>query len=509
LAVATPVAADPTSADRARAVLDRHCARCHEAGKLENPPAKGALGNILDLEALAARDDLVAAGDPDASRLYQIMLARHRPQPVFFGPVPGPTAVEIQDVRDWLAGLPRGEPTCSDRDLLTPEDVRRSVAAWRKAFESDPAKPLRFISLVSLYNQCRSDGLLAAYRDAVTALLARLTGRAAPAVDTLGDASMVLAFRPDEIGLTAEAWDLRAGRGGEIMSVVAAEELAARALAAGGPLASAGVAGSLPIARAGTERSIGGVDAVEALASEFTRTVSLGRAAAELAVPVSVLQGRLASRRGEDATLALRLSQTGLPRADWEALKAALDGRATPPPAAGAAASSPSLRLALWTDQIAYRAGDLLTVRARPTAECNLTLVAIEADGVATVLFPNDTVVDNRVAAGSVVQVPPAGAPFQLRLDKPGRQSLVAICNAQARRPEGIGHDFERQRFTVLGDWRAFLATTAEREAVYQKTQDDLRRFRTGAGGAEALDQQLPVGTEDETRAGLSFEVGP
>jgi hypothetical protein len=198
-----------------------------------------------------------------------------------------------------------------------------------------------------------------------------------------------------------------------------------------------------------------------------------------------------------------------LPRADWDALKAALDGRATPPPAAAAAASSPSLSLSLWTDQLAYRAGDLLTVRARPTETCNLTIVAIEADGVATVLFPNDTVVDNRVAAGSVVQVPAPGAPFQLRLDKPGRQSLVAICNAQARRPEGIGHDFERQRFTVLGDWRTFLATTAEREAAYQKTQEELRRFRTGAGKAETLDQQLPVGTEDEARAGLSFDVEP
>jgi hypothetical protein len=506
--------AGTVSADQARAVLERHCARCHEAGKLENPPAKGALGNILDLDALTARDDLVAAGDPDASRLYQIMLSRHRPQSVFFGPVPGPTAAEVQAVRDWLAGLSaraqsgRAED-CADRGLLAPDDVRQSVAAWRKAFESDPAKPLRFVSLANLYNHCRGDGMLAAYRDAVTALLARLTGRAAPAVDTVGEASMVLAFRPDEIALTAEAWDLRAGRGGEIAGVVAAEELAARALAAGGPLASAGMAASLPIARAGAASLIGGVDAVEALASEFTRTVSLSRAAAELAVPVAALRERLASRTGDDATLALRLSETGLPRADWETLKAALDGRAALPASASASVPSPSLRLALWTDRLTYRAGDLLTVRARPTADCNLTIVAIEADGVATVLFPNDTVVDNRVAAGSVVQVPAPRAPFQLRLDNPGRQGIVGICNAQARRPEGIGHDFERQRFTVLGDWRTFLATTAEREAAYQKTQDELRRFRTGAGNAETLDQQLPVGTEDEARAGLSFDVMP
>ena len=94
-----------------------------------------------------------------------------------------------------------------------------------------------------------------------------------------------------------------------------------------------------------------------------------------------------------------------------------------------------------------------------------------------------------------------------LRLDKPGRHGVVAICNATAKRPQGIGHDFERQRFTVLGDWRTFLLQTTEREAEYQKTQEDLRKFRTGAGSAETLDEQLPQGTEAEARAGLTVEV--
>ncbi len=49
----------------------------------------------------------------------------------------------------------------------------------------------------------------------------------------------------------------------------------------------------------------------------------------------------------------------------------------------------------------------------------------------------------------------------------------------------------------------------AAREADYQKTQDDLRKFRTGAGGAAVLEEQLPLGTEDEARAALSLEVAP
>lgn len=515
-AEAGPSGAETAAADKTGAVLSTHCARCHQAGRLENPPAKGAIGNLLDLTALAARDDLVVPGDPDASRLYQLLLSRHRPHTVFFGPVPGPSAAEIQDVRDWIAGLPPRAEACPDRALITPADVARDAATWRKVFETDAGKPLRFVTLAALSNLCRDDRTLAGYRMAVATLLARLSGKAAPQLDTVGEASVLLAFRPDEIGLTAEAWDLRAGQGEDVPAVVDADALASRALAAGAP----GLAAGLPLSPVGRavaapledgqiDPHIAGIDPVEALASEYRRTVTVQRAAAELAVPPAALREKLLGLGGAQKPLALRLAAAGLPRSEWSTLKAALAGRTAPAANAGSEFAEARLTLALWTDATGYKTGDLLQVHARPSADCNLTLVAIESDGLATVLFPNDTVLDNRVTGGREVQVPPAGAPFQLRLDKPGRQGIVAICHASAKRPEGIGHDFERQRFTVLGDWRTFLATTAEREAAYQKTQNDLRKFRTGAGKAETLVEQLPVGTEDEARAGLSFEVRP
>ncbi len=166
------------------------------------------------------------------------------------------------------------------------------------------------------------------------------------------------------------------------------------------------------------------------------------------------------------------------------------------------------LSLAVWTDALSYRTGDLLTINAEPSRDCHLTLVAIEANGLATVLFPNDSATDNKVAAGTRVSVPASGAPYQLRLDKPGRQSIVGICHAHAKRPEGIGHDFERQRFTSLGNWRQFLGSSPEREAAYRKMQEDMRRFRASRGGPpEPPEEQVPVGTEDEARSALSFVV--
>lgn len=495
-------------AGKARAVLNTHCARCHEAAALENPPAKGAIGNILDLDMLATRDDLIVPGDPDASRLYQVMLARHRPLLAFFGPVPGPTPAEIQEVRDWIAGLDRPPETCPDRPVMSYDDQRQLVAEWRRSFDTDKAKPLRFISLAALSNLCRDDGRLAAYREAVGTLLARLAAaHPRPVLDTVGDANALMAFRPGDIGMTPDAWDKIAGEGRRIAGVVDADELAARVLSRIPASVAAAWEGQNGVngAKAGLAL-IDGLDPVRALASEFERMVTMRRAAAELALPVETLSGQLQSRSGEDRELALRLAETGLPRDDWRELKARLTGEqvgmhATP-------RSGDKLQLALWTGALSYRRGDLLTVNARASGDCHLTIIAVESDGLATVLFPNDTVPDNRVTGGTLIELPQADAPFQLRLDKPGRQGIVAICNAKARRPEGIGHDFERQRFTVLGDWRTFLAETAEREAAYLKTQEEMRRFRARReGSAEPLAEQVPVGTEDEARAGLSITV--
>ena len=501
---------------RTRAIFDSHCARCHQAGRLENPPAKGHLGNILNLDRLLERDDLIVASDPDASRLYQVLLARHRPLTAFFGPIPGPTTAEIDVVRAWIAGLAPWTLPCREKPPVTQADLRRDIAAWREAFEPDASTPLRFVSLANLHNLCRSDATIAAYRDGVAALLSRLTLKPNVSLDTVGEASVLLAFRPSDFGLTADAWDLRAGAGLEIAGVVDADALAARAIAATSSLPVVGesraigqaVAAPAPVAAA--SGLIDGIDAVEALALEYTRPVSIRRAAVEMAIDEATLRMRLAAVTGSHAELALQLAARELSRTEWQGLRATLEGREVgKDTAAMPNVVAEKLRIALWTDAPAYRTGDLLTVRARPNGDCNLTLIAVESDGLATVLYPNDTSVDNRVGKGMMVLLPPPSAPFQIRLDKPGRQSVVAICNATAKRPEGIGHDFERQRFTVLGDWRTFLAETAVREAAYQKTQDDLRKFRTGAGNAEMLDDQLPIGSEEEARAAVSFSVQP
>jgi hypothetical protein len=504
MAANTPLAAQDAAATQARDVLERHCARCHQSGKLENPPAKGRFGNIFDLDALLRAPPLVRAGEPDGSRLYQIMLSRHRPQDVFFGPVVGPSADEIQHVRDWIAAAKvPDDPECKSRVPVTAAEVTRDTKAWLKSFAPDDATEVRFVSLVHLFNACRSDADLAHYRTAVSAVLAGLSTQDAPiTAEAFGDTSAVMAFRPSQLGWTLTDWDAFSSVRDPLVPV-AADYLAARAQSRADIYTASRAAAAISAAGLGEVR---GIDAISALASEYFSRVNFTHAAAEMGDLPADFVARLKSATGDAIALARQLQQASLTRADWETLKAALSN--TPLPAGGVSEPSSSLDLALWSDKSEYAPGELLTINAKTGSDCYLTLVAVEPDGQATVLFPNDFTPDNRVAAKQIITVPPASAEYQLRLSKPGKQSVIAICNAEARRPEGIGHDLERQRFTSLGDWRTFLATSKEKEAEYQRIEEEGRKFRArNSPKPEPPQEQLPVGTENEGRAGIMFEV--
>lgn len=139
--------------------------------------------------------------------------------------------------------------------------------------------------------------------------------------------------------------------------------------------------------------------------------------------------------------------------------------------------------LMLQTDKDAYARGDPLTLRVRSRSDCQLTLVSIDARGRGTVLFPNDFEPAYRLVAGEEVKVPRTDAGYLLRLNEPGRERVVALCNkATSGAVDGIRHDFERQRFTDLGDYRAFLARALATPAVappqVQKPVETVRRGR-------------------------------
>jgi hypothetical protein len=140
--------------------------------------------------------------------------------------------------------------------------------------------------------------------------------------------------------------------------------------------------------------------------------------------------------------------------------------------------------LTLWLDKPRPAPGDLITIKAEADSDCYLTVISVDTDGVATVLFPSDFQTDNLLTADKAISIPPPDATFQLRYKAQGSETILGRCSTRSAPPVGIEHDFERQRFTVLGNWDNFirdtLVTDWEMRASPEKAES-ARLARTGA----------------------------
>lgn len=168
--------------------------------------------------------------------------------------------------------------------------------------------------------------------------------------------------------------------------------------------------------------------------------------------------------------------------------------------------------LSIAANKTTYARGDELRLQVASSADCRLTLVSVDVRGRGTVIFPNELASSNALAAGETLSIPAADAGYLLRVKEPGNERIVALCNLGPGAADGISHDFERQRFTDLGDYRAFLAKaiagdTAERATVKPapvsaRRKRRVRRHRPAPPAPEPFAAPQKV-----LRTGVVFEV--
>jgi hypothetical protein len=521
---AAPAAAPPSTPAAAKAlnVLATYCAGCHQADRSAGGAPQGDLDGILDLAALAREPSLVRPGQPDASALYTRLLMRH---PASAAEHPG--AHEAEAVRTWIDELPQAPGDCGDRPRFSGDQMNRAIAAWLAQVGPEGARDTRFVTLGPLTNACATEAELATSRAAVAALLARLSrDGAAPHLDTIEDTLSILTFRLQELGWDAARWDVVAAghpRGsapelaaevaratGSALPVLRADWLAhAFGRSAQGEIASAqaGAPGDRQRGEAGAAAFEVGekITGLAALARFYERAVDLPRAAAELLRDPADLAARLEAVTGELQPLAMRLRLGLLPRPERERLYAALRVSSAPQ---HVEEEDPSLRragleLALWSEKARYKPDEIATFHAEASADCHLTLINIDPRGKATVLFPNELEPDNLVRARKSVRVPGAEAGYRLRFTQTGNEIVIGICSASPQPPHGIVHDFALQRFTILGDWRAFLreATSARRTAKSERVP--VRR----RVAAPATTSAVPGGSEPQAQTAITVRV--
>lgn len=458
-------------------ILKSHCSSCHQSAQATAAaPIVSSIGNILELDELAHDPTLVVPGQPDKSRLYQVLLSRHQPQfSSQAGPGPAwPGAEDIDTFRDWIEGLPENASTCGERATIGEADTLAAMQKWRRQIGSG-MEDFRFVTLGFLANACLADTELERARAGVASAIGHLSRQ--PAFSTVwpvDSKGTLLAFRLEDAGLTSTQWT-------EIVTQ-----------------APRTVAGAVPgewlAHRAGNAESAG-------LARHYRKDVGLRQAASELGMTEGELSERLSSVVGPDARIAKPLRQGLISRASWEGLIGVLQGNeASFVPLAGLRPDR-VLRLRLWSDKVVYRSGDLTALTALATGDCYLTLIGIDHRGSATVLFPNEFEQTNFLRGGTPMTVPLATATYQLRVQDPGTETIVGVCSTVRQRMTGVLTDYERQRFTVLGNWRLFLATADQLETSIARASR-----RSLARSGRALRSGVP---SQEARSAISYRVEP
>jgi mono/diheme cytochrome c family protein len=158
---------DADLAQKARAVLQANCYRCHgEPGNV-----KGGFGYVLDRDQLVARGKIVP-GKPGESELLQRVEKNEMPPEGQKGR-PGPADVAL--LRQWIdAGAPAA-PGPAPRPFLDSKYVDEYIRADRQAVGERHARYLRYFSLVHLHNAGRPAEELETCRQAVAKLINSLS----------------------------------------------------------------------------------------------------------------------------------------------------------------------------------------------------------------------------------------------------------------------------------------------------------------------------------------------
>lgn len=507
-----------TAEEKARDVIAKHCVGCHGRGWLWRGMTT-ILSDQVDVSALLRHPDAAVPGRPDASRLYGVLLSGHaHAQP----DGTGPTAEEIDAIRTWIAGsAPHAEPPCTPRQI-TLTDLGRMLERLRQP-GGDALKGIRFVSFAGDHNGCTSAAGLAARRNTVRDLLLKLrTGSAPLDLPLAADDLPVVAVRLADLGWPAARWDAVAA---EASAPAISDEGLADAYGTATPLIDAAALASAVNAlgysfvlggREGDARampaSLQPDQALLDLVIAGRTDVDLAAAAQDVGLPGETLADALDKVTGAAEGAARALLRDGrISRHAWHLVRAELTLPGVQGPlryAADARGEDANGRLEvfLWSDQLRYRKGDLVVLTAQPNRDCHLNVINIDTRGEATVLFPSDSDPDNLVRAGVKVRIPSDVEPYQLRANDVGSETFVAVCALNRKRMLGVDQDFEKQRFSILGDWRQFLLTRQTREQLVGRHETPRqRRARLKAEAAAATAARLP---EREARTAVTVSIG-
>jgi hypothetical protein len=248
---------------------------------------------------------------------------------------------------------------------------------------------------------------------------------------------------------------------------------------------------------------LNGIEMINALSKRYEDDVDLTLAAAELGITKADFKDASGDVDPKFRSLVRRLSQSSVPRDQFELafrelapsltdLKPVYIANARPPQPLAKPIRSDDL--ALSSDADNYHVGDGPVFTVASAHDCFLTLTDLDDKGAGTVLLPNAYQQDNHIKAGGSVQFPGPGAPFKFRMKDPGTETIVAVCSTQANGGDRIQHDFQRSKFTSIPSYDDVLGRAIAIDPVDPGAQQSSGTTGPSAGNRPSFRAAIRVG---------------
>jgi hypothetical protein len=208
-AQAVPPVPDDPVAKAAYEMLDKHCARCHQEGKLtaRERPSKN-FGNVLALEQLASDPNHILPGNPFGSKLFKQIVDKEMPYDTEYEGetrYPSVTEQELKALETWIAQL---GGSCSQDKFVSNEDMIGFIVTDLSKLSNARKRGTRYLTLTHLKNACAKDEALKVYRQGAIKLVNSLS-RSSDVVrlEAIDPHETILRINIDDLGWEAKDWD--------------------------------------------------------------------------------------------------------------------------------------------------------------------------------------------------------------------------------------------------------------------------------------------------------------
>lgn len=212
---AADVAIVPPSDPVARAafdVLDAHCARCHQSGKLvdRERPAKN-FGNILKLDEMATNPHYVLPGNPLGSKLFRQIVDKEMPYDIYYegSSHKPPSEADLKALETWVSALGnKAVASCETHKFILPDDMVTFMAADIEKQRPQRRATTRYLTLTHLANVCADPAAMKVYQQGAVKFLNSLS-RSSDVVklETVDPEGSILRFNLLDLGWKPTDWD--------------------------------------------------------------------------------------------------------------------------------------------------------------------------------------------------------------------------------------------------------------------------------------------------------------